>query len=329
MTPHLVVIAVFDGVELLDVAGPLQVFSAADRLVGKGVPGYETLVAGLRPGLVRCAGGTSIAADVSWAELPREIGTLIVPGGLVIGETGAKALQAESLVEWLATPTGRGASRIASVCGGAHMLAAAGLLDGRRATTHWATAGQLAADHPEVTVEPDAIFVRDEHIWTSAGVSTGIDLALALVADDHNAELARRVARWLVMYMRRPGGQSQFSELLEHSSATDAGIARLQEWIRGHLAEDLSNETLARRTSLSVRHFSRLFRRQVGVTPAHYVESARVDAAARQLIHTGNGLRTIAHSVGLGSVETLHRVFKQRFGVTPAAYRERFTTRRA
>lgn len=216
MTPHLVVMTVFDGVELLDVAGPLEVFSAADRLVNKDAPGYKTLVAGPEPGLVRCAGGTSIAADVSWAELRGGIGTLIVPGGLAPGETEVKALQDESLVEWLATFVGRGAPRIASVCAGAHMLAAAGLLDGRRATTHWATARQLAADHPEVIVESDAIFLRDEHVWTSAGVSTGIDLALALVADDHDAELARRVARWLVMYMRRPGSQSQFSELLAH-----------------------------------------------------------------------------------------------------------------
>ncbi|MGP3918981.1 GlxA family transcriptional regulator [Nonomuraea sp. 10N515B] len=326
MTAHLVVIAVYDGVELLDVAGPLEVFSTADRLVSKDMPGYETLVAGPAPGLIRCAGGTAIAADVSWAELDRKIGTLIVPGGLELSATEAKALQAPSLVEWLATPAARDTPRIASVCAGAHILAAAGLLDGRRATTHWATARQLAADHPEVIVEPDAIFVRDEHIWTSAGVSTGIDLALALVADDHNAELARRVARWLVMYMRRPGGQSQFSELLAPSTAADAGIARLQAWIPDHLTEDLSNEALARRTSLSVRHFSRLFRQQLGVTPAQYVESVRVNAAARQLLHTGNGLKTIAHSVGLGSVETLHRVFRQHFGVTPAAYRQRFTT---
>ncbi|GAA3427761.1 GlxA family transcriptional regulator [Streptosporangium sandarakinum] len=326
MTSHLVVITVFDGVELLDVAGPLGVFSTADRLLNEDAPSYKTLVAGPQSGLVRCAGGTSIAADVSWEELPREIGTLLVPGGLVFDESGVKALEAEPLVQWLAAGAAHGATRIASVCAGAHMLAAAGLLDGRRATTHWATAGQLAADHPEVTVEPDAIYVRDEHVWTSAGVSTGIDLALALVAHDHHAELARRVARWLVMYMRRPGGQSQFSELLAYSSATDAQVARLQAWIPDHLTEDLSNDALARRTNLSVRHFSRLFRQQVGVTPAQYVESVRLDAAARQLLHTGNGLRAIANAVGLGSVETLHRLFKQRFGVTPTAYRERFTT---
>jgi transcriptional regulator GlxA family with amidase domain len=329
MTRHLVVIAAYDGVELLDVAGPLEVFCTADRLLHRDVSGYDTLIAGPRAGLVQCAGGTSIAAEVSWAELSREIGTLIVPGGLAFDENGATPLRAESLVEWLATPKGRGAPRIASVCAGAHILAAAGLLDGRRATTHWATAGQLASDHPEVRVDADAIFLRDEHIWTSAGVSSGMDLALALVADDHTDELARRVARWLVMYLKRLGGQSQFSEFLTPSTATNAGIARLQAWIPHHLTEDLSNDALATRMKVSVRHFSRLFRQQVGVTPARYVEAARIDAAIRQLVHTDNGLRTIANSVGIGSVETLHRAFRQRLGVTPEAYRERFTTRRA
>jgi transcriptional regulator GlxA family with amidase domain len=155
-----------------------------------------------------------------------------------------------------------------------------------------------------------------------------MDLALAMVAEDHSDELARRVARWLVMYLRRPGGQSQFSEFLAPSSATDAGIARLQAWIPQNVAEDLSNAALAGRMNVSVRHFSRLFRDQVGVTPAQFVESARVDAAARLLIHTDQGLPTVARSVGFGSVETLHRSFKQRFAVTPSAYRDRFTNRR-
>jgi transcriptional regulator GlxA family with amidase domain len=326
MTRHLVVITVFDGVELLDVAGPLQVFTAADRLLGGGERGYQTLVAGQEPGLVRCEGGTSIAADVSWTSLGDEVGTLVVPGGTAAGESAV--LRCAPLVEWLGSPVAGSMPRIASVCGGAHLLAAAGLLDGRRATTHWATTARLAEDHPEVTVAPDAIFVRDEHVWTSAGVSAGMDLALAMVAEDHGTELARRAAQWLVMYLRRPGGQSQFSEFLTRSSATDAGIARLQGWILEHLTEDLSNEALARRASLSVRHFTRLFRDQTGMPPARYVESLRVDAAARHLVHTDHGIRTIATSVGLGSVETLHRVFKQRFGVTPAAYRERFTAYR-
>ncbi|GAA0210163.1 GlxA family transcriptional regulator [Saccharothrix mutabilis subsp. mutabilis] len=327
MPPHLVVITVYDGVELLDVAGPLEVISAADRLRDPVSRGYRTLVAGPRPGLVRCAGGVSIAAEVAWTDLRPGIGTLLVPGALAPTGHDAAPLLAPALVDWLRTPVARGADRIASVCTGAHLLAAAGLLDGRRATTHWATAARLAADHPGVTVEPDAIFARDGDVWTSAGVSAGMDLALALVAEDHDAELARRVARWLVMYLRRPGGQSQFSEFLARSSAPDAEIARLQSWMRRNPAEDLSNDALARRASLSTRHFARLFRRQAGTTPARYVEAVRVDAAARQLVHTDNGLRVIAKAVGLGSVETLHRVFKQHFGVTPAAYRERFGMR--
>jgi transcriptional regulator GlxA family with amidase domain len=326
VTRHLVVIAAYDGVELLDVAGPIEVFSTADRLLRKGASGYDTLIAGPGRGLVRCAGGTSIAADVTWNELRRRVGTLIVPGGFAIDRNSGSALVAESLVEWLGSPVGRGVPRVASVCTGAHVLAAAGLLDGRRATTHWATAGQLAVEHPAVRVDADAIFVRDGPIWTSAGVSSGMDLALAMVADDHTDELARQVARWLVMYLKRPGGQSQFSEFLAPSSATDAGIARLQTWIPQHLSADLGNEALARRMKVSVRHFSRLFRDQVGVTPARFVESARIEAAARQLLHTDRGLTAIAKSVGIGSVETLHRAFRQRFGVTPSAYRERFTT---
>lgn len=326
------VIAAFDGVELLDVAGPLQVFSTADRLISAGNPGYTagnpgytTVVAGPSAGPVRCAGGVAVVADISWFDLhsPRPAGTLIVPGGLVPGTE--LPLQPQPLVDFLAGPSARCTPRIASVCGGAHLLAAAGLLDGRRATTHWSTAGRLAADHPTVSVNPDAIFVRDGHVWTSAGVSTGMDLALALVAADHNAELARRVARWLVLYMRRPGGQSQFSELLARSPAGDAAIARLQEWMPHHLTADLSNDALARRAGLSVRHLTRLFRRQLGVTPASYVESLRADAAAQRLVHTTDSLRTVAGAAGLGSVETLHRAFRNRFGVTPAAYRQRFT----
>jgi transcriptional regulator GlxA family with amidase domain len=324
VTPHVVVIAAFDGVELLDVAGPIQVFATASRLVHVAAPGYRTLVAGPEKGVVRCAGGTCVVAEASWDEVARQIDTLIVPGGLSLDGTAPKALVDEALIDWLAVQAHR-VPRIASVCAGAHTLAAAGLLEGRRATTHWSTASQLVAEHPDVLVEPDSIFVRDEHVWTSAGVSTGIDLALALVAADHDVELARRVARWLVMYLRRPGGQSQFSELLARSTATDAQIARLQAWMPDNLTENLSNSALAQRAGLSVRHFSRVFRKQVGTAPAHYVESIRVDAAARQLVHTRDGLRSIAQSAGFGSVETLHRVFKQHFGVTPDVYRERFS----
>lgn len=316
--------AVFDGVELLDVAGPLQVFSAATRVLGPGL-GYETLIVGPAAGPVRCAGGTQLIADVSWSSRRRHVDTLIVAGGLVPTRTGMEPLVVPSLINWLRTPTAQRSGRIASVCAGAHLLAAAGILDGRQATTHWATTDKLASAYPDVAVDPDAIFVRDGKVWTSAGVSSGMDLALAMVAEDHGPELARSVARWLVMYLQRPGGQTQFSALLAHPSAPDTGIGALQRWLPDHLDADLSVAALARRAHLSVRHFSRQFREQVGVTPHDYVENMRVEAAALLLLQTTKGLTAIAAEVGLGSVETLHRVFHRRFGISPGAYRQRFT----
>jgi transcriptional regulator GlxA family with amidase domain len=325
MTSHLVAIAAFDDVELLDIAGPIEVFTAADRLLGEDATGYQTLIVGSARGPVRCAGGVSLLAEASWDDVDDNIDTLIVPGTLAINQTRPGGRTDASLVGWLAT-TGRRLPRIASVCTGAFTLAAAGLLDHRRATTHWAFGRQLAAEYPATNVDSDAIFIRQERIWTSAGVSAGIDLALALVADDHNTELARRVARWLVLYLRRQGGQSQFSEFLAHSTATDAEIARLQAWIPDHLTENLSNEALAHQVGISVRHFSRTFRTQVGVTPGRYVESIRIGAAARRLVHTDSGLHSIAKAVGFGSVETFYRVFNEHYGTTPSAYREHFAT---
>lgn len=206
MPPHVVVVTVFDGVELLDVAGPIEVFSAATR-ARHPATGYETVIVGPEAGPVRCAGGTRLLADLSWSALRRQVDTLIVAGGLSATDSGIEAIAVPSLVNWLRTPTAQRSGRIASVCAGAHLLAAAGLLDGRRATTHWATAAQLKASYAEVAVDPDSIFIRDGSIWTSAGVSSGMDLALALVAEDHGVELARSVAQWLVMYLQRPGGQ--------------------------------------------------------------------------------------------------------------------------
>lgn len=325
MSSHLVAIAAFDDVELLDLAGPLEVFTAADRLLSDNATGYRTMIVGHAQGPVRCAGGVSLLAEASWDDIDDDIDTLIVPGNFVLDQTSVGGRADASLVDWLAT-AGHRLPRIASVCTGAFTLAAAGLLDHRRATTHWAFVRQFAAQYPSITVDSDAIFVRQGRIWTSAGVSAGIDLALALVAADHNTELARRIARWLVLYLRRQGGQSQFSEFLAHSTATNAEIARLQAWIPDHLTENLSNEALAHHVGISVRHFARIFRTQVGTTPGRYVESMRIAAAARRLVHTDRGLHSIAKAVGFGSVETLHRVFKEHYGITPSAYREHFAT---
>lgn len=325
MNQQVIAIAAFDGVEVLDVAGPAQVFSAAARLLPSG-RAYETVVLGSSEAPVRCAGGIGLTVDASWGSYPRPIDTLIVPGALTTSTTGVRAIVNADLVEWLKDPRMQSIRRIVSVCAGAHILAAAGILDNRRATTHWATAEQLRTNHPKVDVQPDLIFVRDRDVWTSAGVTAGMDLALALVANDHGDRLGRLVARWLVMYLRRPGGQSQFSSLIDIPLATEPPIANLQGWIPEHLTEDLSVPALASRSHLSVRHFARLFRAQTGTPPGEFVESVRCETAARRLLDTGHGLDTIASEVGFGSVETLHRVFRDRYGISPGAYRSRFTT---
>jgi transcriptional regulator GlxA family with amidase domain len=218
--------------------------------------------------------------------------------------------------------------RIASVCTGAHILAAAGLLDGRRATTHWATTGHLKARHPEVRVESEAIFVQDGAIWTSAGVSAGIDLSLALVAADHGDDLARRVAQWLVVYLRRPGGQHQFSSYLAPRRTVSGRLSELLTWLPAHLREDLSAESLAQRISVSPRHLARIFRDQTGVTPAAFVERLRVQAAADHLVQTGAPLEAVAAAAGFGSVASLHRAFTRQRDLTPGEYRRRFTIQR-
>ncbi|MFE3288680.1 GlxA family transcriptional regulator, partial [Streptomyces sp. NPDC059233] len=201
-----------------------------------------------------------------------------------------------------------------------------GLLDGRTATTHWSTAAQLAADHPAVTVDPDPIFVRSGNIWTGAGISACMDLALALVADDLGEEVALGVARQLVMYLKRQGGQSQFSVPLSRPAASRRDIDELRMFIADHLDGDLSAAALAARMCLSERHFARVFRQETGTTPAAYVEAARVEAARRLLEHTDQPLDEVATACGLGSVETLHRALRKQIGITPAAYRRRFRT---
>lgn len=323
MTERTVVALAVDGVELLDLTGPLQVFSAATRLLAGRAGGYRTLIAAARPGPVTCAGGVRVVADLARDDLVTPVDTLLVPGVSAAARGGVEPVVDPALVAWLRDrgPIDR---RTASVCVGAHVLAAAGLLDGRRAATHWSAVSRLAADHPAVDVDPDAVFVRAGRVWTSAGVSTGIDLALALVAEDHGDELARDVARWLVVYLRRPGGQSQFSAPESVPAARRPAIRRLQEWLPGHLAEELSVPALAGRAGLSVRHFARLFAAEVGTTPAAHVEALRVEAACRRLIELDEALTSTATACGFGSVESLHRAFRTRLGVTPSAYRARF-----
>ncbi|MFG2820060.1 GlxA family transcriptional regulator [Kitasatospora sp. NPDC048365] len=323
-TTRRVVIAVFPDVDLLDVTGPAEVFALANRETG-GRAGYEVRLAGPGAGPVTTSAGVRLLTDLAFDQVDGVLDTLLVPGAVDLHPDGPVARIDPEVVAWLRTAAPQ-ARRVASVCVGAHLLAAAGLLDGRTATTHWSTAAQLAAEHPEVTVDPDPIFVRSGNVWTGAGISACMDLALALVADDHGEEVALGVARQLVMYLKRQGGQSQFSVPLSTPPATRRDIDELRRHIADHPEDDLSAAALAGRMSLSERHFARVFRQETGRTPAAYVEAARVEAARRLLEGTDLPLDRVAAACGLGSVETLHRALRKQLATTPAAYRRRFRT---
>jgi transcriptional regulator GlxA family with amidase domain len=215
---------------------------------------------------------------------------------------------------------------VASVCTGAFLLAAAGLLDGRRVVTHWHACDELAERFPDVLVESDPIFIRDDPIWTSAGISAGVDLALALVEADHGAQVARAIAKQLVVFVQRPGGQAQFSTQLAAQRPGRDALREVQAWIADHLDDDLSLPVLARRAALSERHFSRVFRAETGMTVAAYVEAARIEAAQRLLESTRDGLDRIARTCGFGTVETMHRTFNRTVRVTPGEYRRHFSS---
>ncbi|MEZ0109170.1 transcriptional regulator GlxA family with amidase domain [Catenulispora sp. EB89] len=316
-----IVIAVFPDVDLLDVTGPAEVFALANRECGRSA--YRVELAGRRVGPVATSAGVRLLTDVAFAEVGGSVDTLIVPGAVNLGAAGPVARVDQDVVAWVAA-VAPSARRVASVCVGAHVLAAAGLLDGKTATTHWSTAAQLAAEHPAVRVDPDPIFVRSGKVWTGAGISACMDLALALVAEDLGEDVALGVARQLVVYLRRQGGQSQFSVPLSAPPAGRRDIDELRIYVAEHLDADLSAPALAARMCLSERHFARVFRQETGTTPAAYVEAARVEAARRLLETTDAALDEVAAGSGLGSVETLHRALRRQIGTTPAAYRRRF-----
>ncbi|MFD7663641.1 GlxA family transcriptional regulator [Streptomyces sp. NPDC059788] len=326
-TAHRVVIAVFPDVDLLDVTGPAEVFALANRETA-GRAGYQVRLAGPTAGAVRTSAGVRLMADVAFGDVGAEVDTLMVPGAVDMTEDGPLARIDPAVVAWVGE-TAAHARRVASVCVGAHVLAAAGLLDGKTATTHWSTTAQLAADHPGVTVDPDPIFVRSDcgRLWTGAGISACLDLSLALVAEDLGEQTALTVARQLVMYLKRQGGQSQFSVPLSRPAAERRDIDELRLWIAEHLDADLSAQALAARMCLSERHFARVFKQETGSSPAAYVEAARVETARRLLETTDCPLDQVATAAGLGSTETLHRAFRRQLATTPAAYRRRFRTR--
>jgi transcriptional regulator GlxA family with amidase domain len=245
--------------------------------------------------------------------------TLVVAGGVGARE----AVEDAGTVAWIAAAAAR-ARRTASVCTGAHLLAEAGVLAGRNATTHWRWCRTLARRHPDVELDDDAIFVRDGDVWTSAGVTAGIDLSLALVEEDLGRDVALAVAQELVVFLRRPGGQSQFSRALAAQQATRPALRELQGWIAGHLDADLSVAALAARANLTERSFSRAFRREVGEPPAAYVETLRIERARMLLEDGAESIEAVARATGFASAEVLRRAFHRRVGVSPAAYRERF-----
>ncbi|MEU3105111.1 GlxA family transcriptional regulator [Streptomyces griseoflavus] len=311
---HRVGFVVFDGVTMLDVSGPAEVLHQAGRL---GRP-YDLVLVSARGGQVRTSTGMPLSGTVTAAEAGR-VDTALVAGGDLLAEQPVDT----ELLATARTVAAR-ATRVASVCTGAFVLAELGLLDGRRATTHWRHAGTLARRHPRVRVEPDAIHVRDGRFITSAGISAGIDLTLALVEDDHGADAARRIARELVVFLRRPGGQSQFTTAVTPPARHDP-LRALIDSVLADPAADHGLPAMARAAAVSPRHLTRLFHTELGTTPARWVERVRLDRA-QQLLLDGHGVTSAARHSGFGSDETLRRVFVRHLGITPTAYRQRFAT---
>jgi transcriptional regulator GlxA family with amidase domain len=315
----------FPGAEALDITGPLEVFSEATRLLhAKKLtrePAYSIEVVGLRAGPFPTTSGVRLIAERSYRQV-RGADLLLISGG----RGCRRLLQNEALLEWIRRLS-PGAQRVGAVCTGALILAQTGLLNGRSATTHWSETADLARQHPSIAVRTNDIYVHDGKYHTSAGVTAGIDMALAMVEEDWGRTTALSVARTLVMFLNRPGGQSQFSEYLAAQFCEDDKVRKLQLWVHEHLEQDLSVPRLAARIAMSDRNFARHFTKVVGVTPAHYVCNARLEAARRKLEENKLPVAQIAHRCGFGTEETMRRIFNMTLGVAPSDYRRRFSSR--
>lgn len=314
---------VFPDVQVLDVTGPLEVFARANQVWrerhAKSAPPYELQLAAREAGTVSTSTGFPLLVPAALTEVRGPLDTLLVAGGTGVMKAGTD----RALMRWITRQAPR-ARRVASVCTGAFLLAEAGLLDGLRVTTHWSACELLQSRYPKLRVDPDPIYIRQGRLWTSAGVTSGMDLALALVEGDLGRDVALAVARRLVLFLKRPGGQAQFSAQLSGQIAGREPLRELQAWIVEHPDADLSIESLARRVAMSPRNFARVFTRQVGRTPARFVEDTRVEAARRRLEESDDALDQIATQTGFGSTETLRRAFLRTLHVNPAAYRTRF-----
>jgi transcriptional regulator GlxA family with amidase domain len=316
--PRAIAIVAMPGVQLLDVSGPLDVFAEANVQAQKSA--YRLLIAAKNAGHIRSSSGVRLVPDLVIGDATEvRIDTLLVAGC----PNAADVPPDPAVVAWLRRMAPR-ARRYGSVCSGAFLLAATGLIDGRRVTTHWAVARQLALHYPSVTVDEDAIHVRDGPLRTAAGVTAGLDLALALVEEDLGRDVAMKVASQLVMYFKRSGGQMQFSRTGVAAPAGRSALQEVQRWVAVNPAADHSVAALAKRADLSPRHFARLFRNEVGITPASWVETARVTAARRLLEGGRHSPKQVAARCGFADADTLRRAFARRVGVTPAEYRKRY-----
>src|SRR3954465_13503185 len=312
MLGGVIVIVAFEGLQSLDLTGPAEVFAAA---------GWPVRVVTADGAPVRSSSGITIVPDGDLASVRGRIDVLLVVGG-----EGTPAAMADTrLLAWLRRAARR-SGRVTSVCSGAFVLAEAGLLDGRRATTHWSVCGELARRYPTIEVDPDPIYVRDGDVWTSAGVTAGMDLALALVEEDLGRDVALAIARRLVLFLRRPGNQSQFSAQLSVQTADRDALREVQRHIAEHLDDDLSVDAPASRAAMSPRHFARCFREETGSTPARFVEAARIEAARRRLEESADSVETIPRACGFGTAETMRRTFLRNVHVAPTEYPRRFAT---
>jgi transcriptional regulator GlxA family with amidase domain len=307
----------------VDVIGPLEAFGIASRMVeeSSGRRGYESeLVTNSADLALATSSGVRIIAHKHYAEVRGKVDTLLISGG-----PGTRGPRDPALLAWLRRMA-KQTRRVCSICTGAYLLADAGLLEGKRATTHWRYVESFARKHPGVSWDPNPIFVQDGSIYTSAGISAGMDLALALIEEDYGSSLALDVARHMVIFLRRPGSQAQFSVALSAQAAERKSLQALQVWIAENLAKNLSVETLAGRAAMSARNFARVFARELGNTPARYVEQVRVEAARTQLASTDDGVEQIANRCGFSSAELLRRCFLRHFKVAPSQYRKHFRT---
>jgi transcriptional regulator GlxA family with amidase domain len=312
-----IVVLVYPDVMALDVCGPMEAFATANFYANREL--YRLSIAAVTTDPVKTSVGFCIIPNSALADLEGPIDTLLVAGG----HGYAAAYRDRVITDWLRQAAPR-ARRHGSICTGAFPLAASGLLDGKRATTHWSLASSFAREFPTTTLEVDSIFVRDGQTYTSAGVSAGIDLALAMIEEDHGRTFALRVARSLVVFLKRPGGQSQFSTHLQAQFSAVPAIRKAQEWALAHLSEDLGVKTLAARVGMSERNFRRLFVDELRETPHQYVERIRLDAAKRQIEDTDLPAQAVAKQCGFGTVYSLRRAFVRHLGVTPQWYRARF-----